>query len=76
MFKLFFDKASKGNPGVAGGEGVIICPKEKIEVEYSWNIGTDSNNMVESYGLWQRIKQLKANRVEEAIVFGDSHLII
>ena len=34
MFKLFFDRASKGNPGMVGGEGVIICPEGKIEVEY------------------------------------------
>ena len=76
MFKLFFDGASKGNPGMAGGGGVVICPEGKIEVEYSWNIGVDSNNMVEAYGLWQGIKQLKANGVVEATVFGDSRLII
>ena len=32
--------------------------------------------MVEAYGLWQGIKQLKANGVVEATVFGDSRLII
>ena len=76
IFKLFFDCASKRNPGMAGGGGVIICPKGKIEMEYYWNIGTDSNNVVESYGLWQGIKQLKEKGVDEAIVFGDSRLII
>ena len=76
IFKLFFDGVLKGNPGMAGGGGVIICPEGKIEVEYFWNIGIDSNNMVEVYGLWQGIKQLKEKGVEEAIVFEDSHLII
>ena len=61
---------------MARGRGVIICPEGKIEVEYFWNIGIDSNNMVEAYGLWQGIKQLKEKGVEEAMVFGDSHLII
>ena len=31
IFKLFFDGASKGNPRMAGGGGVIICPEGKIE---------------------------------------------
>ena len=34
IFKLFFDRASKGNQGIVGGGGVIICPKGKIETEY------------------------------------------
>ena len=76
MFKLFFDGASKGNPGKAKGGGVIICPEGNIEVEYFWNIGLDSNNMAEAYGLWQGIKQLKEKGVEEAIVFVDSRSII
>ena len=32
--------------------------------------------MVEAYGLWQGLKQLEAMGVEEAIVLGDSRLII
>ena len=76
MFKLFFDGASKGNPGMAGRGGVIICLKGKIEVEYFWNIGIESNNMAKVYGLWQGVKQLKEKGVEEATVYGDSHLII
>ena len=76
IFKLFFDGASKGNPGMVGGGGVIICPEGKIEMEYYWNIGNDSNNMVEAYGMWKGIKQLKEKGVEEAIVFGDSQIII
>ena len=56
IFKLFFECASKGNPGMVGGGGVIICPEGKIEVVYFWNIGIDSNNMAEAYGMWQGIK--------------------
>ena len=64
MFKLFFNDTSKGNPGKAKGGGVIICPEGNIEVEYFWNIGFDSNNMAEFYGLWQGIKQLKEKGVD------------
>ena len=75
-FKLFFDGASKGNPGKAGGGGVIIDPDGKIEIDFSWNIGIDSNNMAEVYGLWQGLKQLQGKGVEEVLVFGDSRVII
>ena len=59
IFKLFFDGASKGNPGMARGGGVIIFPEGKIEIEYYWNIGEDSNNMAKAYGLWKGLKQLE-----------------
>ena len=32
--------------------------------------------MAEAYGLWQGLKQLKDKGVDEAMVFGDSRLII
>ena len=76
IFKLFFDGASKGNPGMAGGGGVIVNPDGAVEVEYCWNIGHETNNIAEAYGLWQGIKLLLDKRVEEVMVFGDSRLII
>ena len=38
IFKLFFDGASKGNLGRAGGGGVVIDPGGKVEIEYYWNL--------------------------------------
>ena len=76
IFKLFFDGASKGNPGNAGGGGVIINPDGKVEVEYCWNIGYETNNMAEAYGLWQGLKKLLVKKVDEVMVFGDSRVII
>ena len=34
VFKLFFDGVSKGNPGLAGGGGIIISPEGRKEVEF------------------------------------------
>ena len=76
IFKLFFDGASKGNLGEAGGGGVVINPTGKVEIEYSWNIGHESNNMVEAYGLWQGLKQVQNVGADKAVVIGDSRLII
>ena len=76
IFKLFFDGASKGNPGRAGGGGVIINPRGKAEIEYSWSIGHESNNMAEAYGLWQGLKQVQNLGEDEVVVIGDSRLII
>ena len=76
IFKLFFDKASKGHLGKGGGGGVIINPDGKVEVEYCWNIGYETNNMAEAYGLWQGLKQLLVKGVDEVMVFGDSRIII
>ena len=76
IFNLFFDGASKGNPGKAGGGGVVINPTGTVEIEYSWNIGHDSNNMAEAYGLWQGLKQVQKVGADEVLVIGDSRLII
>jgi hypothetical protein len=48
---LFFDRASKGNPGEAGGGGVIIDPEEIKVLSYSWGIGKDTNNIAEDLAL-------------------------
>ena len=76
IFKLFFNGASKGNPGKAGGGGVVINPRGKVEIEYSWSIGHDSNNMAGAYGLWQGLKQVQKVGADEVVVIGDSMLVI
>ena len=76
LFKLFFDGVSKGNLGVARGGGIIISLEGNNEYEHYWNIGIDTNNMAEAYGLWKGIKKLESLVVEEPIVIGDSRLII
>jgi hypothetical protein len=48
MHSLSFDGASKGNPGVAGGGGFLLDPSGMLVVTYSWGLGIETNNMVES----------------------------
>jgi len=76
LFKLFFDGASKGNPGAVGGGGVIINPEEHKEITCSWSIGFDTNNQAEAYGSLMGLKQIQTLMVNKALIFGDSRLII
>lgn len=36
---LFFDGASKGNPRVAGGGGVLVNPNGQLDLSYAWGLG-------------------------------------
>jgi ribonuclease HI len=73
---LFFDGASKGNPGNAGGGGVLYGPEGDMKITYSWNLGIDSNNMAEALALWQGLNQAIIHGIQELTVVGDSKLII
>ena len=45
---LFFDGASKGNPGVVGGGGVIISSNGSRAINLSWGLGQETNNKEEA----------------------------
>ena len=49
---LFFDGASKGNPGPSGGGGVILMPSGSIQSSFDWGLGVKSNNFAEFHALW------------------------
>ena len=49
---LFFDGASKGNPGQAGGGSIIIDPSSKLYLSYAWGLGYTSNNQAKYLALW------------------------
>jgi hypothetical protein len=48
---LSFDGASKGNPGQAGGGGLIENPNAGILLRYAVGLGTTSNNHAEAMAL-------------------------
>ena len=73
---LFFDGASKGNPGEAGGGGVLYDPEDNLLLKYSWGLGTETNNKAEGLALWQGLIQAKNLGINELTVFGDSRIII
>ena len=73
---LFFDGASKGNPGPSGGEGVILSPSGSIRSSYAWGLGVESNNLAEYYALWQGLRQAIRLSIRKIYVFGDSRITV
>ena len=73
---LFFYGASKGNPGLAGGGGVLLSDENTILATYVWGLGIMSNNKAEVLALWQGLRQAQERNIDSLVVFGDSKLII
>ena len=48
---LFFDGASKGNPGQAGAGGILLNVENVILSSYAWGLGLDSKNKAEALAL-------------------------
>jgi len=73
---LFFDGASKSNPGQAGAGGVILNESGDNICSYEWSLGEKTNNNAEALALYQGLIQLKSLGIKRALVFGDSTIII
>ena len=73
---LFFDDASKGNPGILGAGGVIFDSKGNTQKEYAWGIGRETNNGTEWYTLIKGLKLYREMGVEAMSVTGDSLIVI
>ena len=73
---LFFDGASKGNPGVAGGGGVLLRLGGSSELRFHWGLGIESNNRAEALALWQGLNLAINRNILSISIFGDSRLII
>jgi len=73
---LFFDGASKGNPGIAGGGGVLLGPEDSTVIRFAWGLGRETNKRPEALALWQGLNQAIKGNFLSISVFGDSRLII
>ena len=76
-YTLYFDGASKGNPGIAGA-GAVIYDSDKKEV---WSgalfVGTnETNNVAEYNGLIMGLNKAVELKINNLVVKGDSELII
>jgi ribonuclease HI len=73
---LSFDGASKGNPGQAGGGGIIENPLEATTINFALGLGIESNNRAEALALWQGLIQAKRHRIQDLVIIGDSRVVI
>ena len=73
---IFFDGASKGNPGKAGAGGLIFHPGRKLETSFSWGIGKNTNNQAELFALLKACQLAKEAGHNNLQIFGDSEIII
>jgi ribonuclease HI len=73
---IFFDGASKGNPGAAGAGGVIYSPDGSSKEIFSWGLGQKSNNQAELLGITKACLLAREKGVKDLQVFGDSEVII
>ena len=72
VFKLNFDLAAKGNPGVASAGGVIRDSEGTIIRTYVGSIGNSTNNAVEFDALELSVEILQREGITNTIMEGDS----
>lgn len=75
-FYLFFDGASKSNPGIAGAGGLILNANGECILYYEWGLGNISNNRAEALALYQGLTQLSRLGIRTARIFRDSSVVI
>lgn len=75
-YYLFFDGASKSNPGLAGAGGLICNANGEPILHFEWGLGELSNNRAEGLALFQGLTQLIKLGITKVNVFGDSAIII
>lgn len=73
---IFFDGASKGNPGTAGAGGIIYSTDGTLKDCFSWSLSQESNNQAEIYGLLKACQIARDQGVKQLQVFGDSEILI
>ena len=76
MYKLFFDGACRGNPGLSSHGGVIYDPQGKEIDTIATYIGHATNNIAEYSGLLAGLNRCQVLNIKTLKVYGDSNLVI
>ena len=73
---IFFDGASKGNPGVSGAGGLVLSPDRLSYFRFCWGLGIMSNNQAECYNLLMASQLAKEKGFMSVQIYGDSEILI
>eukprot|EP00253_Pinus_taeda_P028283 PITA_28283 len=73
---IFFDGASKGNPGAAGAGGVIYFAEGLSSISFAWGLKEKKNNQAEILGLLKACHIAREKSAKDIQVFGDSEILI
>jgi ribonuclease HI len=73
---LFFDGASRGNPGPAGVGGISLTLLETSWLPLPGVLEPTTNNIAEAYALYVGIRIVKEHNISHISIFGDSMLIV
>ena len=55
---------------------MLYDPEGHLNLNYAWNLGIDTNNMVEDLALWQGLSQAIRLDIQDLTVVGDSRIIL
>ena len=76
MYTLYFDGASRSNPGPASYGGVIYDKNNNELATYKKYIGNHTNNVAEYLGCFHGIQACIQEGIKNVIIYGDSKLVI
>ena len=75
-YSLYFDGASRSNPGHASYGGVIYNSNNVETITYKGYLGITTNNVAEYMALKHGLIEAKKHNIKHLKVFGDSKLIL
>ena len=75
MYTLYFDGASRSNPGPASYGGVIYDENNKEIATYKKYIGRHTNNVAEYLGCFHGVQACIQEGIKNVTIYGDSKLV-
>lgn len=76
MYSLYFDGASRGNPGPSSFGGVIYDEGKSEVLTYRQAIGIFTNNVAEYMGVLMGLKICIEKGIKKVNIYGDSKLVV
>jgi len=76
MYTLYFDGASRSNPGPASYGGVIYDEAGLEIATYKNYIGKQTNNVAEYLGCFHGVQACIQEGIKNVIIYGDSKLVV